>query len=147
MKKKTRARVVWLLLVLPTFAFAEVHIAVQEAMDYQVPENTCSKPRGVEGTINASPPPARQAGTAEFFVGSSDSEVSDMDSYTRKRLQNKERRWKKCVANYKAGLLEDMETLKGSAAYGITKEQAEIILGNMAAIQKVYMTPEGVLEE
>lgn len=147
MKKKSKTMIVWLLLILPAFAFAEVHIAVQEAMDYQLPGNTCSKPRGLEGAVNASPPPARQAGTAEFFVGSSDSEVSDMDTYTRKRLENKERRWIKCLANYKAGLLEDMETLKGSAAYGITKAQADIILANMAAIQKVYMTPEGLLEE
>ena len=145
MKSKTMASC--LLLILPAFAIAEVNTEVQEAMDYQLPKNTCSKPRAVEGETSASPPAARQAGTAEFFVGSSDADVSDMDTYTRKRLENKKRRWQKCVSEYKAGLLDDMETLKASAAHGITREQADIILANLASIQKVYMTPEGVLTE
>jgi hypothetical protein len=70
-----------------------------------------------------------------------------MDSYTRKRLKSKERRWRKCVASYKAILLQDMEALKDSATYGITQAQANIILSNLAVIQKVYMTEDGVLAD
>lgn len=135
-----------LLLMLPGFIFAEIHPSVAEAMDYQLPENPCNKPRGIDANTSASPPP-QGTGCAGFFVGSSDSEVSDMDTYTRKRLENKERRWNKCLVDYKARLLDDMETLKRSAAYGITKEQADIILANMSMIQKIYMTSEGVLTE
>jgi hypothetical protein len=40
-----------------------------------------------------------------------------------------------------------MEALKSSASHGITQAQASIILTNMALIQKVYMTEEGILAE
>ncbi len=60
------------LLLLPGLAFAESPMSVQAALDYQVPENTCSKPRIITG---------------------------------------------------------------------------EAIVTNMALIQRVYMTPDGVLEE
>ena len=135
-----------LILMLPGLAFAEIHREVQDALDYHLPENTCSKPKIIESSENVTPP-AQAAGSAELFVGSSSSEVSDMDSYTRKRLQKKERRWRTCVAKYKVNLLEDMEELKSSASHGLTQEQANAILTHMAFIQKVYMTEDGVLEE
>jgi hypothetical protein len=138
-----------LLLVLPCLASAEIHQSVQDALDYQLPENTCSKPKIILSgdTGNNASPPAQANGSTEFFVGSSSSEVSDMDSYTRKRLKSKERRWRKCVASHKATLLQDMETLKSSASHGVTQPQANIILTNMALIQKVYMTEDGVLAD
>ena len=138
------------LLILPCLASAEIHQAVQDALDYQLPENTCSRPRIIlpgdagdtGGTVS---PPPQASGSTEFFVGSSGSEVSEMDSYTRRRLKSKEQRWRTCVASYKVTLLQDMEALKGSANHGITQAQANIILTNMALIQKVYMTEDGVL--
>ncbi|MDE0757934.1 MAG: hypothetical protein OSB45_07215 [Pseudomonadales bacterium] len=138
-----------ILLTLPCLASAEIHQAVQDSLDYQLPGNTCSRPRiimsgGTGGTVT---PPPQAAGSTEFFVGSSGSEVSEMDSYTRKRLKSKERRWRKCVASYKAILLQDMEVLKGSATYGVTQAQANIILTNLALIQKVYMTEDGVFAD
>lgn len=139
-----------ILLILPCLASAEIHQAVQDSLDYQLPGNTCSRPRiilpGDTGDTGGTVlPPAQANGSTEFFVGSSGSEVSEMDSYTRKRLKSKERRWRKCVASYKAILLQDMEVLKGSATYGVTQAQANIILTNLALIQKVYMTEDGVL--
>lgn len=138
------------LLTLPCLASAEIHQAVQDSLDYQLPENTCSRPRiilpGDTGDTGGTVlPPAQANGSTEFFVGSSGSEVSEMDSYTRRRLKSKEQRWRKCVASYKVTLLQDMEALKGSANHGITQAQANIILTNMALIQKVYMTEDGVL--
>ncbi len=141
------------LLILPCLASAEIHQAVQDALDYQLSENTCSRPRiilpgdagdagNTGGTVS---PPPQASGSTEFFVGSSGSEVSEMDSYTRRRLKSKEQRWRTCVASYKVTLLQDMEALKGSANHGITQAQANIILTNLALIQKVYMTEDGVL--
>jgi hypothetical protein len=88
--------------------------------------------------------PTQDSGSSNFFEGSNTGEVSDVDGYSRKRLQRKEKRWRKCVATYKADLLGDMQQLKDSASHGLTREQADSILKHMALIQKVYMTPEGV---
>jgi hypothetical protein len=116
---------------------------VQAALDYELRENTCSKPRifSDESTVMA---PTQDSGSSNFFEGSNTGEVSDVDGYSRKRLQRKEKRWRKCVATYKADLLGDMQQLKDSASHGLTREQADSILKHMALIQKVYMTPEGV---
>ena len=134
-----------LLLLTPWVVEAEVHKAVQAALDYEIPENTCVKPKTTftEKSVTA---PAQDAGSASFFEGSSASNVTDTDSYTRNRAARKEKRWKKSVDKYKKGLLADMETLKSSAQHGLTQAQAETILGKMATIQAVYMTPDGVLE-
>ena len=141
-------RLVFLLVALlaPWAGHAEVHKAVQAALDYEIPENTCKKPKATftEKSVTA---PAQDAGSASFFEGSSTSNVTDTDSYTRNRVARKEKRWKKCVDKYKKGLLADMETLKSSAQHGLTQAQANTILAKMAAIQAVYMTPDGVLEE
>ena len=134
------------LVILPAWAFGETHDAVQTALDYELPENTCSKPKVISNEATVTAPPQDPSSTA-FFEGSSTSEVSDVDGYTRKRQERKETRWKKCVVEYKEGLLQDMEQLKGSAQHGLTQEQANTILESMALIQKVYMTPDGVLEE
>ena len=141
-----------LLLTLSCLASAEINQAVQASLDYQLPGNTCSRPRIIlpgdaSDTGGTASPPPQANGSTEFFVGSSGSEVSEMDSYTRKRLKSKERRWRKCVASYKTILLQDMETLKASASHGVTQPQANIILTNMALIQKVYMTEDGVLAD
>jgi len=135
-----------LVLVLPGLAFGQTHKAVQAALDYQLPQNTCLKPKVIAADTTASAP-AQASGSAAFFVGSSTSEISDVDSYTRKRLERKESRWKSCVASYKDGLLDDMEELKSSATHGLTQQQAQTILANMALIQQVYMTQDGVLEQ
>ncbi len=137
--------VIALILLAPWLAHGEVHKAVQAALDYEVPENTCKKPKTNFSETSVTAPP-QDAGSASFFEGSSASNVSDTDSYTRNRAARKEKRWKSCVDKYKKGLLADMETLKSSAQYGLTQAQANTILGKMAAIQAVYMSPEGVLE-
>ena len=136
-----------LILLVSGFVVAETHELVQSALDYALPENTCTKPRIITSNTSVSGTPISAAGSAGFFVGEGASEVSDMDSYTRERLERKEKRWRKCVAEYKEELLNDMEELKSSAQYGLTQDQASTILGNMARIQQLYMTEEGVLAE
>jgi hypothetical protein len=39
-----------------------------------------------------------------------------------------------------------MQTLKSSAQFGLTQEQADMIVAKMLAIQDIYLTPDGVLE-
>lgn len=133
-----------LALLLPGLVLAEPHQAVQAALDYQLRENTCAKPKIIlqDKSITA---PAQESSGVSFFEGTSTADVSDIDVYTRERAQRKEKRWRKCVAVYKEDLLGDMERLKGSAQHGLTQEQSKTILGHMAHIQKVYMSPEGAL--
>ena len=38
----------------------------------------------------------------------------------------------------------DFASLKDSAQHGLTRAQADIILANMAEIQRVYLSPEGL---
>ncbi|NKC00318.1 MAG: hypothetical protein GKR90_17780 [Pseudomonadales bacterium] len=135
-----------LFVLLPVIAQAETHAEVQAALDYQLPANTCGKPIAVSGDSSSAPPPTQSSGSVAVFEGTSSASVSDVDGYSRKRLERKEKRRKKCVASYKDGLLGDMETLKDSAKHGLTEGQAKAILGSMALIQKVYMTQNGVLE-
>ena len=135
-----------LLLALPGLVFGETHKDVQAALDYELRENTCSKPKIITADTAVNPP-VQAAGSHPFFVGSSTAVVSNVDSYTRRRQERKESRWRSCVARYKTDLLNDMEELKSSARHGITREQANTILTNMAMIQQVYMTPDGVLEQ
>ncbi len=136
-----------LILLVSGFVVAETHELVQSALDYELPENTCTKPRIVTSNKSVSGSPLSSSGSFDIFEGEGASEVSDMDSYTRRRLEKKAQRWRKCVAEYKEDLLNDMEELKSSAQYGLTQDQASTILGNMAGIQQVYMTEEGVLAE
>ncbi len=134
------------LLLLPGLAFAESPKSVQAALDYQVPENICSKPRVItnEAVVAA---PVQDASSVSFFEGSNTANVSDIDGYSLERQARKEKRWRKCLAEYKEGLLDDMGRLKGSAQHGLTQAQAHTIVTNMALIQRVYMTPDGILEE
>ena len=135
-----------LLLALPGLVFGETHKDVQAALDYKLRENMCSKPKIIiaDTAVNA---PVQAAGSAAFFVGSSTAVVTNVDSYTRRRQERKGSRWRSCLARYKADLLNDMEELKSSARHGISREQANTILTNMAMIQQVFMTLDGVLEQ
>jgi hypothetical protein len=50
-----------------------------------------------------------------------------------------------CVDNYKQDLFSDQETLKNSAQYGLTEQQANIILSKMKMIQTALLSPDGIL--
>ena len=133
----------FLILLMPAISMAETHSNVQAALDYQLPENTCStKPKSFELSGEAIGKPVQESGGLTYFEGSGADEISDIDSYTRKRQERKVARWKKCTKEYKSGLREDMEELKASAQHGLTQPQANIILANLANIQQVYMAPE-----
>ena len=135
------------ILFLPTASIAETHSEVQAAMDYELPEYTCVEPKQFVRKTEVVGAPMQASGAVPIFEGSGADEITDMDSHTMNRLQRKEDRWNKCVDEFKDDLLADMEKLKSSAQYGLNQEQANIILGNMANIQKVYMTPEVELDE
>ncbi|HIE86029.1 MAG TPA: hypothetical protein EYP91_04150 [Gammaproteobacteria bacterium] len=133
----------FLILLIPAISMAETHPNVQAALDYQLPENACgAKPKSFESAGEAIGTPIQASSSSVIFEGSGAEEMSDVDGYTRKRLERKMARWKKCTKEYKSGLLEDMEELKACAQHGLTPEQANIILANLANIQQVYMAPE-----
>ena len=133
----------FLILLMPAISLAETHPKVQAALDYQLPENTCgTKPKSFESSGEAIGKPIQDPSSTSVFEGSGAEEMSDVDSYTRKRQERKMTRWKICTKEYKSGLLEDMEELKASAQHGLTQPQANIILANLANIQRAYMAPE-----
>lgn len=123
-----------LVLVVPAVSLtAETHHKVQAALEYSIPFNSCKKPRTLAKTVS---------------IIDSDGEGgvsrSDVDSYTMDRLQRKQKRWQSCVKNYKQELLKDLAELRNCAEYGLTREQADIVLGKMADIQSVVMSANGV---
>jgi hypothetical protein len=133
----------FLILLMPAISLAETHSKVQAALDYQLPENTCgTKPKSFESSGEAIGTPIQDSSSTSVFEGSGAEEMSDVDSYTRKRQERKMTRWKSCTKEYKSGLLEDMDVLKASAQHGLTQPQANIILANLANIQQAYMAPE-----
>ncbi|XOV84676.1 MAG: hypothetical protein ACFHXK_06055 [bacterium] len=112
----------------------KVHKKVQQALDWELPQNKCVFPKA---------PGKRKQVTDD--MGSTHTEW-DVDTYTLKRYQRKENRWKKCVERYKTSLGKEFETLKASAQYGLTQPQAETILAKMKLIQQVMMSESGQLE-
>ncbi len=110
-----------------------VHKKVQEALNWELPENPCSQPKA--------PGKSKEIRDEQGVTRTE----WDVDSYTLARYERKERRWKKCVDKYKRGLAKEQETLKSSAQYGLTQQQANIILGKMKTIQTVLLSPEGIL--
>lgn len=132
------------LLLCSTAASAEEAMSVQAALDYQLPENTCSKPEFfVNGTDSGLP--IQDSGRGDNH-GYRDANLSDVDGDELEREARKEERWKKCLAEYKEGLLNDMERLKGSAQHGLTEAQAHAIVAHMVLIQDVYLSPDGLRE-
>jgi len=124
----------WLLLLLPFFAQAETHAKVQEALDWELPVNTCKKPKMI-------------ARSSLVVDAEGEHEFTDVDSYTIERYDRKRKRWESCLGEYKEALLVDLDELEDSAQYGLTSPQADIILGKMALMQKVYLSPDGRIEE
>jgi hypothetical protein len=132
-------------LVMPLSLIAEVHKHIQSAINYEIPTNTCVKPKKF-GKTTASKSALPPASGSLSLTGGGNANISDTDSYTIDRLDRKERKWKKCVIRYKSGLLVDMSNLKESAQYGLTTLQANTIMGKMRQIQDVYLTSDGKIE-
>ena len=133
-----------LLPVCSAAAASDEPMSVEAALNYQLPENPCLQPEVLADGENVSAPVQDPSGVP-YFQGSSTANISDTDYYERERLERKEKRWKSCLADYKAGLLEDMERLKSSATHGLTEEQAYAIVAHMKLIQDVYLSPDGTL--
>ncbi len=120
------------LILAPTIGFsAEVHPEVQKALDYSLPELTCTQPH--------------LPGSSKDIVDPATGAVNraDVDSYTLGRFERAEKRWKKCVTKYKKGLMKDFERLKSSASHGLTQAQANAIMANMKQIQQAMVSPTG----
>ena len=102
---------------------------VQSALDWQLPESECTKPvlRGKSFAI---------------IDGSGDRVQTDVDSYTLGRQERKMKRYSSCVTAYTQVLNSDFESLKGSAQYGLTKDQANTIMGKMKLIQSTIIALE-----
>ena len=132
MKKLGLCCVWWLMM--PVYAESEPDEKVQTALDWELPVNACKKPRLVAVSSNVSDSEGARVQT-------------DVDSYTIDRYQRKEKRWKSCVEKYKVGLMDDFGELRNSAQYGLTKAQADVILGKLALIQSVYLSPDGRIDE
>jgi len=108
---------------------------VQRALAWELPKNQCLQPRA---------PGQRKKVTDSQGITR---EEWDVDYYTMKRYERKESRWKSCVKNYKTGLKKNFDTLKHSARFGLTEQQATSILGKMKVIQTVLLSPEGLLPD
>ena len=120
--------------MLPFLAEAETHARVQEALDWELPVNECERPNMVARSSNV-------------VDGSGDREVTDVDSHTIRRYERKLNRFESCLGEYKQALLDDIDKMKDCAQYGLTRAQADIILGKMALMQKVYLSADGRIEE
>lgn len=120
------------LLLTPVTSFAkDIHPDVEKAVKYTLPEMTCAKPE--------------LPGASKDVVDPATGNVqrADVDSYTLGRFERAEKRWKKCLTKYKAGLMEDFERLKSSASHGLNQTQATKIMGNMKTIQSAVVSPTG----
>ncbi len=121
-------------------------MTIEDALSYRLPENPCTPPDVVSDGTNSSAPVQDPSGVP-YFQGSSTATISDTDYYERERQGRKEKRWKKCLAEYKEGLLEDMERLKSSAQHGLTEAQAHAIVAHLVLIQDAYLSPNGIPPE
>ncbi len=121
---------------------------MQAALDWQLPLNDCKKPKSIGNyeDILASGGFISHAPTNTTDNSGGTPTVFDVDHYKIDRYERKKKRWESCVSSYKAELLEHFEVLKNSAQYGLTKQQAEIIVDKLAQIQNAVISPEGLAE-
>lgn len=122
-----------LFVLMPVYAESQPHEKVQAALDWALPVNACIKPKLI-------------AVSSDVTDSEGSRTQTDVDSYTIGRYQRKEKRWKSCVEKYKADLMVEFSELKDCAQYGLTKAQADIVLGKMALIQSVYLSPDGRID-
>ena len=134
----SRFKLIWILFTFSlTFqAYAEnvTHKEVIAALEWELPANECLKPKLIAQSSNIVDSEGARA-------------ITDVDSYTIGRYNRKEKRWRKCVQNYKEELMKDFQKLRGSAKYGLTQDQANAILAKMALIQRIYLSADGLPEE
>ena len=125
-----------LLLIWPQDSSAEqpLHPDIAAALDWSLPENECVQPKMVARSSN-------------IVDGDGSREITDVDNYTIRRYEKKQKRWQKCVNRYKKSLMEDFTKLKDSAQHGLTQDQANAILAKLALIQSVYLTEDALPPE
>ena len=112
----------------------DIHEEVQAALDWQLPVHRCKKPE-LRGAVS------------DIVDGAGVRRRYDVDTYQLERYERQQKRWRSCIKEYKQALLSDFEDLNNSAQYGLSRQQANIILGKMALIQSVLESPDAVVEE
>jgi hypothetical protein len=137
-----------LLIPLSFTSSAESHEKVHAALDWQMPLNNCKKPKPLRDQL-ANRSQAGVIGHGAVTNTTIDDSggaptVFDVDHYKIDRYNRKKENWEICVSNYKSELLEQFEVLKSSAQYGLTKRQAETIVGKLAQIQAAVISPDGI---
>ena len=133
-KKLIRMVITALCVLAPTLAIAaEIHPEVQSALDWQLPENSCGDRPQI---IGAEP---------DVYDPAQDTTVRyDVDYYKLGRHERKMKRWDACITGYKEDLMNEFEVLKNCARHGLTQAQADTILGKLALIQEVLVSPDAV---
>jgi hypothetical protein len=138
------------LLAISCTASAETHETIQAALSWEMPSNNCKKPNPLrDQAANRS-----QAGVIGHGAGTNTTigfsggapTVFDVDHYQIDRYNRRKARWENCVSNYKSALLEEFALLRSSAEFGVTTEQAKIIVNKLAKIQAAVISPNGVAE-
>ncbi len=139
---------IWLLL--PTASNAQIHDKVQEALDWELPGYSCERPKPLgiapaDNPIGVGVGAGLSASNSLQGVGATIS--YDVDYVMIAAHERKEKRWKKCDQAYRDALLADFRELKDSAQYGLTEEQARIILTKLALIQSTILGTENPVTE
>lgn len=88
------------------------HLDVQAALDWQLPQNKC-----------------------EFKL-----KRSNVTSGVERKYKKAVKKYKKCIAAYLTGLALEQKKMVAVAQHGLTREQAELIMGNMKVIQSVLQS-------
>ena len=109
-----------------------LHPEVAAALAWSLPETPCQQPK--------------LAGKRADIVDTNGITIRiDVDSYKINRFKRKEKRWLRCMASYKQGLVTDLRRLKDSAQYGLTQQQADEILAKLTLIQATVEEPTYVI--
>ena len=105
-----------------------LHPKVQDALAWEIPANECGKQ-----------PSLAKGGSVlnENVDGLELQRTYNLDSNTANRYKRRQKRWLKCMTDYNQGIVDSIETLRGSAQYGLTEPQAKIILQKMVNAQAV----------
>ena len=108
---------------------------MQAALDWELQTNEGNKPK----LAGAEP---------DVFDNTQETKLRfGIDHYKIERFERQEKRWKTCLLEYRGSLFDSFLAMNNSAQYGLTQAQADAILGNMALIQSVLGTDDGIISK
>ncbi len=115
-------------------ANASTAMTVEQALAWRLPYMPCETPR-----VTNQPQGKNEEGNPGGNLT-----IWDTDYYSYERYERKVNRWRKCMQAHDERLAKAFDALMGSAAHGLTQDQAKAILAKMKAIQDVRV---GIAEE